>query len=264
MTWSPGQYLKFEDERTRPARDLLAAVPLAEADRVVDIGCGPGNSTELLAARYPDAEVVGIDSSPDMLKAARKRLPSVAFVEADVASWMPDPPADLLFANAVFQWVPDHLSVLARLMGGLRRGGVLAVQVPDNFAEPSHALMQEVAAAGPWRAKLAAAAGARETIPSPHAYYDRLKPLSASIDLWHTTYYHPLDKSGGHRRMAQEHRPSPLSRAARCRRAGGLPRRLRGPHRGRLPAAGRRPGDPAASPGFSGGAPCVASSDSIC
>jgi trans-aconitate 2-methyltransferase len=193
MTWSPSQYLKFEDERTRPARDLLAAVPLPEAGRVVDIGCGPGNSTELLAARFPDAEIAGIDSSPEMLASARKRLPSVAFAEADVATWMPDRAADLLFANAVFQWVPDHLAVLHRLMTGLRSGGVLAVQVPDNFAEPSHFLMREVAASGPWSGKLGEAEAVRETIPSPRVYYDRLKPISARVDLWHTTYNHVLE-----------------------------------------------------------------------
>ena len=193
MTWSPSQYLKFEDERTRPARDLLAAVPLPEAARVVDIGCGPGNSTELLVERFPGAKVVAIDSSPDMLTAARKRLPSVAFAEADVATWMPDQSVDLLFANAVFQWVPDHLAVLARLMDGLVPGGVLAVQVPDNFDEPSHRLMRESAAAGPWAGKLAAAEGARETIPPPRVYYDRLKPLSARLDVWQTLYNHPLE-----------------------------------------------------------------------
>ena len=191
--WSPAQYLKFEDERSRPARDLLAQVPLGEARRVVDIGCGPGNSTELLVERFPDAEVIGFDSSPDMLKAARARLSRATFMEADVAIWTPDPTVDLLYANAVFQWVPNHLDVLARLVGALAPGGVLAIQVPDNFAEPSHMLMSTVAASGPWSAKLGKAAGARETIPPPAGYYDRLKPIASRIDIWHTLYNHPLD-----------------------------------------------------------------------
>src|SRR5665213_1683429 len=106
-SWSASQYLKFEDERTRPARDLLAAVPLASAATVVDIGCGPGNSTELIAARYPGARLTGLDSSPDMLAAALQRLPQGDFIEADVATWTPPAPVDLMFANAVFQWVPD-------------------------------------------------------------------------------------------------------------------------------------------------------------
>ena len=148
MTWSPGKYLEFEDERTRPARDLLAQVPLIEARRVVDIGCGPGNSTELLAERFPSAEIIGLDSSAEMLAAARKRLPAATFIEADAATWMPDRPVDLLFANAVFQWVPDHLAVLARLLAALPPGGVLAVQVPDNRDEASHRMMRETAARG--------------------------------------------------------------------------------------------------------------------
>ena len=110
--WSPSQYLKFADERSRPARDLLSAVPLTEVRRAVDIGCGPGNSTELLVARFAAAEVIGLDSSPEMLAAARERLPGVSFVQADVATWTPKAPVDLFYANATFQWVPDHQAVL--------------------------------------------------------------------------------------------------------------------------------------------------------
>lgn len=190
-TWSPAQYLKFEDERSRPARDLLAQVPLTKAARVVDIGCGPGNSTELLVERFPDAEVIGLDSSPEMLVAARKRLPKVRFIEADAAAWSPDGPVDLLFANATVQWVPRHMEVLARLLGGLAPGAALAVQMPDNLTEPSHALMRAVALEGPWAAKFASPI-AREPIATPAAYYDRLKPASARVDVWHTLYQHPL------------------------------------------------------------------------
>ncbi len=192
-TWSPAQYLKFEDERTRPARDLLAQVPIGEARRVVDIGCGPGNSTELLVERFPDAEVIGFDSSPDMLKAARARLPRATFMDVDVAAWTPEPAVDLLYANAVFQWVPNHLDVLARLFGVLSPGAVLAIQVPDNFAESSHMLMAEVAAGGRWSVKLGEAGLARDAIPAPSAYYERLKPMASRIDIWHTLYNHPLD-----------------------------------------------------------------------
>jgi trans-aconitate 2-methyltransferase len=192
-SWSPSKYLKFEDERTRASRDLLARVPLAEAKRVVDIGCGPGNSTELLAERFPDADVIGLDSSAEMLVEARKRLPKATFVEADIARWTPQEPVDLLFANAVFQWVPDHLSILARLLESLPPRAVLAIQVPDNFAEPSHRLMQDVALAGPWRRRLESAKASRDKIPPPSTYYDRLKPLATKIDIWHTLYNHPLD-----------------------------------------------------------------------
>lgn len=190
--WSPSQYLKFDDERSRPARDLLAQVPLAAPQRIVDIGCGPGNSTGQLVGRYPEAEVIGLDNSPEMLAAARKRLPDCAFIEGDIAAWRPDGPIDLLFANAVLQWVPDRLNVLARLFGGLPPGGVLAFQMPDNLSEPSHALMRTVAANGRWQARFADPI-AREAIPPPSAYYDLLAPSAARIDIWHTVYQHPLD-----------------------------------------------------------------------
>src|SRR5262245_42628985 len=126
MPWSPAQYLKFEDERTRPPRDLLARVPLDRVASAVDLGCGPGNSTELLVERFGADVVCGLDNDAEMLAAARKRLPHTRFVQADVGSWKPGEPVDLLFANAVFQWVPNHLAILDRLMDGLAPGGVLA------------------------------------------------------------------------------------------------------------------------------------------
>lgn len=192
-TWSPSHYLRFEDERTRPPRDLLARVPLVGATCVVDIGCGPANSTELLGERFPGARIVGLDSSPDMLDAARQRMPHATFVEADIARWTPNEPVDLLFANAVLQWVPNHLDVLARLLDGLPEGAVLAIQVPDNFSEPSHRLMHEIAISGTWKDRLASAKAERDVIPSPAGYYDRLTPLAAKIDIWHTLYNHPLE-----------------------------------------------------------------------
>jgi trans-aconitate 2-methyltransferase len=190
--WSARQYLKFEDERTRPPRDLLAQVPLQSARRVVDLGCGPGNSTELLIERYPNAEVVGLDSSPDMLRQARERLPRAVFMQADLKSWTPHEPTDLLFANAVFQWVPDHNAVLPRLLEALPKGGVLALQMPDNTDEPALALMREVASTGAWAARLAAANAARDDLASVGAYYDLLRPLSANLDIWHTVYNHVM------------------------------------------------------------------------
>lgn len=190
--WSAKQYLKFEDERTRPPRDLLAQIPLPRPRRVVDLGCGPGNSTELLVERFPDAEVIGLDSSPDMLQKARRRLPKCTFVAADIASWTPAPGTDLLFANAVMQWLPDHVEVLRRLLEALPQGGVLAVQMPDNTREPALMSQREVGERGAWADNPEIKAAPRDDLPTPEVYYDRLKPVCTHIDIWHSVYNHVM------------------------------------------------------------------------
>ena len=192
MSWSAAQYVKFEAERNRPIFDLIARIPDVEVKTAVDIGCGPGNSTELLQARLPAARVTGLDSSDDMIAAARKRLPGIDFQVADIASWQAEAPVDLILANAVLQWLPHHETLFPRLVGILNSGGVLAVQMPDNLDEPSHRLMREIAADGPWADKLAGAADSRaERLPAEW-YYGILKDL-AEVDIWRTTYYHALD-----------------------------------------------------------------------
>lgn len=186
--WSPSQYLRFADERTRAGAELLARVGLTAPKRVTDVGCGPGNSTELLAARWPSAAITGFDSSPAMIAAAEARLPGVRFFIADAGSWLPDGD-DVVFANAVFHWVPDHVARLARILAAMKRGAVLAVQMPDNFAAPVHEAMREAASAGPW-------AGAfdglftRESVAPVGVYYDALAPHAARIDLWQSVYHH--------------------------------------------------------------------------
>lgn len=196
-SWSPRHYLRFSEERSRPARDLLAQVPLSSPTRVYDLGCGPGNSTALLGEAYPDAELVGVDDSEEMLAEARRVLPSRAFVLADLARWVPEGTPDLLFSNAAFHWVPDHAAVMTRLTATLEPGGVLAVQMPDNLGEPSHRLMQETAASGSWSGKLERADEGREVLRSPRAYYELLKPLCSRVDVWRTIYHHPLDGAAG-------------------------------------------------------------------
>jgi trans-aconitate 2-methyltransferase len=195
MDWSAKQYVKFEDERTRPARDLLNAVPTREPRRVVDLGCGPGNTTELLLERFPKAEIVGIDSSPDMITNARARLRSIAFEVADLTTWRPDPaaPVDIIYSNAVFQWIGGHETILPRLAGLLPEGGSLAIQMPDNLDEPSHAGMREAGRNGPWAARIKAAEGSRTALGSPAWYYALLKPHASRVDIWRTVYNHPLD-----------------------------------------------------------------------
>lgn len=187
--WSPATYLKFEAERTRPPRDLLAQVPLTTPRRVVDVGCGPGNSTELLAQRFPDAVVEGFDSSPAMVEAAQKRLPGVRFSVADARTWVPEPGTDLVFANASYQWVPDHTEAFIGVLNALPPGGVLAVQMPDTLGEPSHNAMSKVARdlGHPVNDK------AREQILSPREYFARLTPHASRVDVWVTFYHHPLE-----------------------------------------------------------------------
>jgi trans-aconitate 2-methyltransferase len=192
MTWSAAQYLKFEHERTRPVRDLVAQIPNAEVLSAADIGCGPGNSTEVLRERYPHARIIGLDSSPDMIEAARKRLPDIAFDVADIRNWLPKAPPDVILANAVLQWVPDHETLLPALVAKLGPGGALAVQVPDNLDEPSHRLMREVAGHGPWAVKLKDAAAARTERHPAGWYFQLLRAHASHVDVWRTTYFHPL------------------------------------------------------------------------
>ncbi|MDR3497047.1 MAG: trans-aconitate 2-methyltransferase [Ancalomicrobiaceae bacterium] len=191
--WNPALYDRFGDERERPSRDLLARVPLADATLVVDLGCGSGLSTRPLIERFAGAKVIGVDSSPAMLEKARKTVPGASYELGDVAAWEPPVPADLVFANAVLQWLPDHEDLMPRLVSRLRLGGVLAIQMPDNLGEPSHRCMVAAAEAGPWAAKLGSAAGARTELLSIVDTYDLLAPVCRHVDIWTTTYQHPLD-----------------------------------------------------------------------
>jgi trans-aconitate 2-methyltransferase len=197
VSWSAERYVSFEAERTRPARDLLAAIPPAQVEVAIDLGCGPGNSTELIAARFPTARITGIDSSPDMIAAARGRLPTVRFDLADVRSWAHDvgagsESAELIFANAVLQWIPEHADLFPALAARLRAGGWLAVQVPDNLDEPAQVLMREIADDGPWRERLADADRSRVRIEAAAWYFHLLSAHCSRVDVWRTTYHHPL------------------------------------------------------------------------
>jgi trans-aconitate 2-methyltransferase len=237
VSWSARQYVTFEEERTRPVRDLLAALPAIDARTAIDIGCGPGNSTELLAACFPAADVRGIDSSSNMIAAARERLPRLRFDIADIERWVyqnagtaenagtvenawnaektgsaengqsaenggstenaDDARFDVILANAVLQWVPDHARVFPALIDKLQPGGGLAVQMPDNFDQPSHRSMREIAANGPWALKLAGAVAARTSIAAAEWYYDLIRATGCKADVWRTTYHHPLPGGAG-------------------------------------------------------------------
>jgi trans-aconitate 2-methyltransferase len=190
--WNPSLYRRFEDERTRPARELLARVPLAQAARVTDLGCGPGNSTELLVERFHGATVVGTDNSPAMLESARQRLPGVRFDESDIATWQPTEPQDLVYANASLQWVPDHAALFPRLFSFLAPGGVLAVQMPDNHEEPTHRAMRDVAAMPAYAPTIGDPAKLRPAMLKAGDYYDLLAREAGEVDVWHTVYQHRM------------------------------------------------------------------------
>jgi trans-aconitate 2-methyltransferase len=193
--WDTALYLRFERERTLAARDLLARVD-AEPRRIVDLGCGPGTSTQLLATRFPGAAIVGVDGSERMLTEAQARLPEIAFQRREIGAWRPTDPPDLIFANAALQWLPNHHELVPRLMSFLAEGGRLAIQMPDNRQEPSHALMRMIAADGPWADRLVPVAKTRGLIGIYSDYYAWLKPLSAHLEIWRTTYVHPLPGVG--------------------------------------------------------------------
>jgi trans-aconitate 2-methyltransferase len=190
-TWDASQYLQFADERTRPCHDLIGRVALAEPGRIIDLGCGPGNSTAALMERWPAAEITGMDSSPEMIAAAGKAHPGGRWVTGDIAGWTADSPYDLVFSNAALQWVPDHAAVFPRLVRQVAAGGALAMQVPANFDAPAHRAMRELAASRTWQGRFPNKV--REWfVHEPAFYYDAVAPLVSRLDLWTTEYFHVM------------------------------------------------------------------------
>lgn len=197
ISWSSQQYLKFDRERSRAAKDLLNAVMTLPVRSAIDLGCGPGNSTALLAERFPDARLVGIDNAPDMIDTAKARVPYATFRLETIEAFEASEKQDLIFANASLQWIPAHATVIPRLAGFLAEGGTLAIQMPDNLDEPSHRSMRDVASLPVFADKLAHAAAARTAIASADDYYRMLRPHCGTIDIWRTTYTHVLDEGLG-------------------------------------------------------------------
>lgn len=190
-TWDSTIYERFTDQRTRPAVDLAARIALDAPARVVDLGCGPGNSTAVLAKRWPHAELTGVDSSTAMLAAARSAHKSIQWVEADISTWTSERPFDVVFSNAALQWVPDHARTFPRLMEQVARGGAMAVQVPANFDAPAHRAMRHVAQSAAWQDRFATAP--REWhVHSAEFYCDVLAPHARELDIWTTEYIHVL------------------------------------------------------------------------
>lgn len=191
--WDPGAYARFWSERRRPALDLLDRLALDPPPRtVLDLGCGPGTITTLLADRWPEAAVTGVDASPEMLAEARALRPDLSWVEGDLASYRPEAAPDLVFTNAALHWVPDHEHLLPGLLGLVAPGGALAWQVPDAWDDPSHTIAWELAAESPWRDRIRATIDPHPLL-SPEHYLDLLLDRAAAVDLWTTTYFHVLD-----------------------------------------------------------------------
>jgi trans-aconitate 2-methyltransferase len=194
--WDAERYLQFADERTQPARDLIARVALPSPGRIADLGCGPGNSTAALRARWPGSRLLGLDSSPEMIAKAKASDPDVRWVLGDLAEWEAKKPFDLVFSNAALQWVPHHETVFPRLMNQVAGGGALAVQMPFHHESPLHQILLDVAGEAAWRLRMTEAKQALTRKP-PAFYYDTLRPLAAKLDLWITEYYHILEGPEG-------------------------------------------------------------------
>lgn len=192
--WNPNQYLKFADERTQPCRDLAARIMLPGARRVIDLGCGPGNSTAVLRARWPDAEFTGLDSSAEMIERARREHPAQDWIAGDISAWAASlgEHFDVVFSNAALQWVDDHGALYPRLFSRVAPGGALAVQIPANIDALPHRLMRETAALPHWRNRFPAGAVHEWHHHEMDFYYDTLAPVAARLDLWATEYLHIL------------------------------------------------------------------------
>lgn len=191
MSWEPAVYAEFLGPRTRPAVDLVNAIALASVDHAVDLGCGPGNSTRVIQARWPHARLVGLDSSEAMLETARTQGPAgVDWRLGDVRTWTPEAPPDLLFSNATLQWVDDHAALLPRLLDAVCPGGVLAIQMPRNFDAPSHLAIREVALGPRWAARLGPHLRVAPVAP-PERVFDLLA-AAHTLDVWETEYVHAL------------------------------------------------------------------------
>lgn len=194
VSWDPGRYLRYAGERERPFADLLARVAAVEPRRVVDLGCGPGTLTRTLLDRWPRATIEGVDSSAEMVDAARVHAAAgrLTFTVGDLRHWESDEPVDVLVSNATLQWVPGHLDLLERLAGQVTAGGWLAFQVPGNFAAPAHALLDELRRSARWAAAVGPGRVAEAEVAEPRDYLERLVALGARVDAWETTYLHLL------------------------------------------------------------------------
>ena len=191
MKWDPSKYVEFGNHRDRPFHDLVARIQAASPRKVVDLGCGPGNLTSTLAVRWPDARVIGLDSSGEMLAKAAgqaRKSANLEFEQADIADWQPDQETDVVVTNAALQWVPGHQAMLGHWLGALKPGAWFALQVPGNFTSPSHALMRELAESPKWSSRLGGVLRHDGVVGSPADYLGIMLDAGCAADAWETTY----------------------------------------------------------------------------
>ncbi len=190
--WDAEHYLRYGNERTRAAADLSVRIKLDAPTAIADLGCGPGNSTQILLGRWPNADIVGIDSSTEMLQSARQSFPEQNWLLADVSTWTPDNSFDLLFSNAALQWIPDHAALMRHLFAMVAPGGALAFQIPSNRYATIRTLIHEISRDAAWNDRMDAPRKAL-TMESPSFYYDALAGKAAGMDIWETDYHHVMD-----------------------------------------------------------------------
>ena len=189
--WNAAHYLKFGNERTRAAAELAARIFVDSPTKIADLGCGPGNSTRVLRERWAAADVVGIDNSPEMIAAAKENHPDLRFETGDVGDWSGSDTYDIVFANAVFHWVPDHAGLLQRIMSRVVEGGALAFQIPAGRDAPFRRHIRELSHDPAWNDRMEAARS-KVTVHDPTFYYDTLAPLASNVDIWIAEYQHVM------------------------------------------------------------------------
>ncbi len=192
VTWDADLYMRFGDQRTRPARDLADRIDIDGPLRVIDLGCGPGNSTQVLRERFPDARVTGLDSSEKMIAKAREAYPDGEWVLGDIGHWSAEEPYDLVFSNAALQWIPDHASLVQNLIDQVAPGGAMAFQIPRHVESPLRGAILETSRDPAWSERMDEAREAL-TMESPAYYYDALAGAADSLDIWQTEYDHVMD-----------------------------------------------------------------------
>ena len=191
-TWDSELYLKFEKERTQPSYDLVSRIEIHTPKYIVDVGCGPGNSTAVLKSHWPYAKISAFDNSSEMLDRAIHTDSTIEWFQADVSTWFPEKKYDLIFSNAVFQWIPDHEIILPKLISFLSDNGAFAVQMPAHCDSPLHKLLIKVSRNEKWK-DLTSKARNRLKMKTPEFYYDLLAPIVSKIDIWQTEYYHEIE-----------------------------------------------------------------------